>query len=135
MNYPPNFLIIDDDPVNNAVCQLTIKTSLKDSKVKTFTIPEKGFEYIANSSQANKNGLVTIILLDINMPTMTGWEFLNRFEQLDQMIKGQYKIYILSSSVNDKDKERAYANRLVTDYIVKPLSREIIFSIVSSHAK
>jgi CheY-like chemotaxis protein len=77
------------------------------------------------------NESTSIILLDLNMPIMSGWEFLERFEELDEIIKKQVKIYILSSSVDPRDKERAGKNKDVEDYIVKPLTKEIVLEITS----
>ena len=73
----------------------------------------------------------TIILLDINMPLMNGWEFLNLFDKLEDKVKSYYKVYIISSSVSVVDKELAQSNHNIVDYISKPLTSEIILSITS----
>ena len=124
-----SFVVIDDDPVNNALCQMVINIAVAGAEVKTFTVPETGFEYI--SAEYSKNGHKAILLLDLNMPTMTGWEFLELFESLDEKIKSRLEIYVLSSSVDPHDKERASANKNVVDYIVKPLTKEIVVNISS----
>ena len=123
------FVVIDDDPINNALCQIAIKVAVSGAEVKTFTIPETGFEYI--STEYSRNGKKAILLLDLNMPTMSGWEFLERFERLDEKIKNRLKIYVLSSSVDPRDKERAASNKNVLDYIIKPLTKEIVVTISS----
>jgi CheY-like chemotaxis protein len=125
------FVVIDDDPVNNALCKMIIKLALGKMDVKTFTLPEKGFQFIKTEYTMNMNGSISIILLDLNMPIMSGWEFLERFEELDEVIKKQVKIYILSSSVDPRDKEQAGKNKHVEDYIVKPLTKEIVLEITS----
>jgi CheY-like chemotaxis protein len=125
------FVVIDDDPLNNALCKMIIKLALGKMDVRTFTLPEKGFQFIKTEYAVNMNGSTSIILLDLNMPIMSGWEFLERFEGLDEIIKKQVKIYILSSSVDPRDKERAGKNKDVEDYIVKPLTKEIVLEITS----
>jgi CheY-like chemotaxis protein len=125
------FVVIDDDPLNNALCKMIIKLALGKMDVRTFTLPEKGFQFIKTEYAMNMNGSTSIILLDLNMPIMSGWEFLERFEELDEIIKKQVKIYILSSSVDPRDKERAGKNKDVEDYIVKPLTKEIVLEITS----
>jgi len=125
------FVVIDDDPLNNALCKMIIKLALGKMDVRTFTLPEKGFQFIKTEYAVNMNESTSIILLDLNMPIMSGWEFLERFEELDEIIKKQVKIYILSSSVDPRDKERAGKNKDVEDYIVKPLTKEIVLEITS----
>ena len=130
MDFISDFIIIDDDEVSNNICKIIITTALRNSEVILFSDPESGFEYIGNRPLSSKNHK-TILLLDINMPSMTGWEFLSRFERLEENTRMQYKIYILSSSVDIKDKEHAGASRNIKDYIVKPLTHKIVYSIAS----
>ena len=72
-----------------------------------------------------------LIFLDINMPSMTGWEFLEYFDKLDDIIKNHFKIYILSSSVDQRDKDKANTNSYIKGFISKPLTREIILSVAT----
>jgi response regulator RpfG family c-di-GMP phosphodiesterase len=125
------FVIIDDDPVNNALCKMIIKMVLGKMDVRTFTLPEKGFQFLETEYSGKENDSISIILLDLNMPIMSGWEFLERFEELDSQIKSQLEIYILSSSVDPRDKERADADKNVEDYIIKPLTKEIVKGILN----
>jgi two-component SAPR family response regulator len=122
----PDFILFDDDPVNNTLCQITIKKTVNQAKIKIFTAPQKGFQYI--STEQNN---YAILFLDINMRGMTCWEFLEQFDQLDEKIKAKFKIYVLSASLSPADKERAVSNKNVADYIEKPLTREKIKKIIS----
>jgi CheY-like chemotaxis protein len=63
-----------------------------------------------------------LLLLDINMPIMSGWEFLEMFDNLDFEVKDRVKICILSSSIDERDKVRSYANKNVLEFLVKPLT-------------
>ncbi len=69
------------------------------------------------------------------MPTWSGWDFLDNFEKLDEKIKSQIKIYILSSSIDASDKHRARENKNVVDYIEKPLSEKTVFSMLEQKWK
>ncbi len=122
------FIIIDNDPVNNLLCTLTIRDVLDKAEIQTFNFPIKGFEYLAEKYVNTTN--LTVLLLDINMPIWTGWDFLDNFEKLDDEIKRQIKIYILSSSIDANDKQRASGNKNVVDYIEKPLSEKTVFSML-----
>lgn len=77
----------------------------------------------------NKSFTETTLFLDINMPTMSGWEFLEAFERFDALIKEQYNIYILSSSVNIGDINAAKANPLVIGFLEKPLNQGMLAKI------
>jgi response regulator RpfG family c-di-GMP phosphodiesterase len=120
------FLIVDDDPQNNSLSRLAIRKIMGNVQVTDFEIPETGLEYIEKEFQLTDPDEKTILLLDINMPTMTGWEFLEVFENFSDKIKEHFQIYILSSSVDPSDIERAKSNSLVADFIEKPLNKEAL---------
>ena len=98
-------------------------------EVLTFQIPEKGFEFIENEYSKEYVESITILFLDINMPTWSGWAFLENFEHLASEIKKQIRIYMLSSSVDQKDMERALNNGNVCDYIKKPLNKNKLLEL------
>jgi two-component SAPR family response regulator len=120
-----NFIVVDDDSVNNLICRKVIKNVFPEAEVLAFTNPEKTLLYI-KSNYAYSFGKTTILLLDINMPILSGWDFLEEFEGFDPNIKEQLKIYMLSSSTDQLDKDRANENKNVYGYIEKPLTKEII---------
>src|SRR5437870_13687949 len=98
MKSPIRYIIIDDDPVNILLCRMIIKSVWGKVNIQTFEVPETGFEYIKTEYTKNKDEVPTVLFLDINMPSWTGWEFLENFEMLDEKIKMQIKIYLLTSS-------------------------------------
>jgi response regulator RpfG family c-di-GMP phosphodiesterase len=105
--------IIDDDNINNFLSENSIKKANFDLFVRTFTNPIEAIS-VLNELPFNPE---TIILLDLNMPEMSGWDVI-------AMLKHQYDIYILTSSVSpaDRDKCRNYIN--VKGFISKPLTSE-----------
>src|SRR5580765_8246825 len=109
------FIVIDDDPINNFLCNIILKKLLGTPDFQSFTIPEKGLMFIEKELAGDKP---VILFLDINMPGMTGWDVLERFALLSDNIKSLVKIYILSSSVDERDKEKASKNPYVSGYIV-----------------
>ncbi len=126
----PDFIIIDDNGINNNICQMVIEKSLVGSVVRTFTEPENGLEHIKYKYQlANANNSV-ILLLDINMPTLNGWEVLEQFEQLPKEVQQMFKIFMLSSSVTQQDKTQAQNHPFVNGYIEKPLTIARLKSII-----
>ena len=131
MNKLYNFLVIDDDEINNMICRLVIQQVITETTIQTYTKAEKALEYIA--AEYTKEGKETpvILLLDINMPSMSGWEFLDEFETLSEQIKKSFLIYMLSSSVDERDMQRADANVNVQGFLSKPLNKLMVEKLSS----
>jgi CheY-like chemotaxis protein len=125
----PHFIIVDDDPTNNFITKRVIKKISPHADVITFTDPEEGLDCIL-STIVKPNSGEAILLLDINMPTMTGWQFIEHLEQESTVFSERLLIYILSSSVDSADKERAKANPHIIDYIMKPLRAEAVIHLL-----
>jgi CheY-like chemotaxis protein len=117
----PDFIVIDDDPLNNMICQNIINITIPHADVKTFTLPEKGLEHILHTY----TGVETkdlVLFLDINMPVLTGWDVLDQINDFPAAVRDRLKIFMLSSSISSSDKERANNDPRVSGYIVKALS-------------
>lgn len=128
----PRFITIDDDSVNNMISKLTIEMVTNKPEVVTFTNPSEGFDFIVSEYGTNHLQRQTVLLLDINMPVMSGWEFLERFDNMKDDVKKLFNIYILSSSVDPRDKQRSYANKNVKGFLVKPLVKDNVLEIIGS---
>lgn len=118
------FIIVDDDPENNYITKHALKKTLPGVALLDFTNPELAIEYI-KSKEAEKFSNA-ILLLDINMPQMSAWEFLDKLEYLPPSVHNRLNIYINSSSVNPSDIERSRTHPRIIDFIEKPLSKEVI---------
>jgi len=135
MKTTTRFIVIDDDLINNMLCSIVIKGAGEKLRIQTFNAPKTGFGYIEKEYGNNEKEMPTVLFLDINMPTWTGWEFLENFEKLDENIRKQIKIYMLSSSVDAKDIDRAKSNPNVVDYISKPLTTKIVSKIIMNEIR
>ena len=120
-------LLIDDDAGNNTVSRIFLKKVVIETEIVAFTDPELGLEYIA--TEYAKKPVTTILLLDINMPILSGWDVLERFMRMPEAIKKYFTIYILTSSINRDDKQRAAAHPLVSAYIEKPMTIGLLNAI------
>lgn len=114
-----NYIIIDDDKINNMVCESVIKKLNPDNEVLSFLRAEDALSYLQNPSNPKPN----IILLDINMPEMDGWEFLDIYLKKNNS-EDLAHIFMLSSSINQADFDKAKKYSEVVDYIVKPFSKD-----------
>lgn len=124
-----NYLVVDDDQINNMICKKILQRTIEGSEVQTFTDPDTALIYI-KSSFGRKDAQKTIVFLDINMPAITGWEFLESFERFDTRVKDSLIIFMLSSSVDPNDRQRALNNSNVTGYIEKPLTIEKVLDLI-----
>jgi CheY-like chemotaxis protein len=113
---PPvkRILIIDDDPVNNMINQKLIKKFNPAVQIDTTMNAVEALKML----EANPDDKPDLVLLDINMPVMTGWEFLE-----EAKAKGiELLVVMLSSSIDKYDQSKSSKYPVVVDYVVKPLS-------------
>ncbi|MCX2837619.1 response regulator [Salinimicrobium sp. MT39] len=121
MKKPRQYIIVDDDRTNNLICEYAVKGYDPGAKVISFTNPEAALIHIEKELKA-EGQVPTVLFVDVNMPAMSGWEFLEELEKLDHGIKQKFTIYILSSSTEDFNEEREQFP-YVADFLSKPLSK------------
>ena len=110
-------LLIDDDPIVNFIHSKVIQSQFPKSEVLVFNNGLTALEYIKGHRQ-----LSYLIFLDLNMPVMNGWDFLNAVAAEESELALQ--IHVLTSSIDPQDKIRAQQNKLVCSYRSKPLKAE-----------
>ncbi|WP_416866721.1 MAG: response regulator [Imperialibacter sp.] len=111
--------LIDDDEIFLMISTVNLKTVCSDVEILTATNGQEGLLQL-NSAQPN------VILLDVNMPVMGGWEFLEKLSGAGIGVNLDFPIYITTSSVDPEDKRRAQLHPLVKGFIEKPLTAEKI---------
>ncbi|MEP4090217.1 response regulator [Ekhidna sp.] len=120
-------VLIDDDATTNYLNKMIIERSELVDEVLTFDSAEEALDYFVRNDRPKDDSLV---LLDINMPIMDGWQFLDHCKS--ENIPHPSKIVMLTSSINPADKERA-DTKYGVDYKPKPLSVDMIKDLVSSY--
>ena len=115
-----NILIIDDDPSINFLNKLVIEKSPVQAEVNVHTNASEALSEISSSTLSPK-----MILLDINMPIMDGWQFAQEYERLPEHVQSS-KIFILSSSINPSDQEKAEQSPVIDGFYSKPLTTAIL---------
>ena len=126
-----HFLLIDDDEIFQFIMKNTIAEVSPDIKIEFFSDGEKGIDFLKRNLSAAIN-LPDIILLDVNMPFMDGWEFLNEYKSLKTEIKKDINIYLLTSSNNPGDIAKAKEISALSGYLVKPISKDGIKNLITN---
>lgn len=123
------FLLIDDDDIISVIHPATIQRAISDSDIE---ITPSGNEAIALIDELIhlEESPPDYIFLDINMPEISGFEFLDLLTETELDFLKDSKIIMLSSSVNQKDIERAKTYPMIRDFISKPLTVEYIRELV-----
>jgi two-component system, chemotaxis family, chemotaxis protein CheY len=119
----PIIALIDDDKIFQLTASKTIKASQLTDQVLQFENGEDAMRYLKDHI-AEATNLPDYIFLDINMPFMDGWMFLEDYAVLKPSLAKPMTIYMVSSSIDPRDINRARNNRDVAEYVIKPVSRE-----------
>ncbi|MDO6759854.1 response regulator [Tamlana sp. 2_MG-2023] len=122
-------LLIDDDKFTSFYNEKIVKKHNKFGEIISLNSGKAALEYLEEAI-AGKALKPDVIFLDINMPAMNGWEFIEAYKELDAKFTDDIKIIMLTTSSNPKDKERSQTLNEITDYINKPLSLSILDNII-----
>ncbi len=122
--------LIDDDHLVNFLNQEIIKESYPQQLVRAFDNVIEAIEYFKQlvGIDVTKKS-IKYIFLDINMPGLDGWDFLDLFEQLPASVTAQCKLIMHTSSIDPSDIEKTKTFKSVSDYTTKPLTSQILAKI------
>lgn len=129
-------LLIDDDLPTNFIHQKIIQQAAVDVVVKSITNVQEALDFITysgiyeNTSEIPRPG---VIFLDINMPGLNGWDFMNAYHQLNNRFKSKSIIIMLSTSLDPEDKKRALLDEEIVTFLNKPLKPEMVTDILDHY--
>lgn len=130
-------LLVDDDEATNFLSNIIIEESDCTTLVKTEQTAKAALNYLADSGRVPERSNILpfpeLIFLDINMPAIDGWEFLAKYKLLKNSLQHTPVIIMLSTSLNPDDKLRALSIPEVSDFQYKPMTPEMIQSIMATH--
>lgn len=131
MSHVKKICVIDDDDTYSFLIKAQIRKKFPEMEWLNFEDGNDAIAYLTNNNYLDE--LPDIILLDINMKLMDGWEFLEEFIELKKLFSKNILIYVVSSSINPHDVEKAKSYSDVSDYIVKPIPEEQLIEILSAN--
>jgi len=124
-------LCVDDDPITLMLCKMVISKSSFATEIITAQNGEEALNYFddlkLNNLGAEIKKYPSLVFLDLNMPVMDGWEFLDHFskEEYTSAFKNT-KIIVLSSTIDPNDIEKSKTYSMVLDFLSKPITKEIV---------
>ena len=123
--------IIDDDKIQHFTIEKSMQQQGILKKMLSFLDGEEAMTFFSNNL-TNSALLPDIIFLDLNMPVVNGWQFLQQYEVIKEQIPKKIKIYVVSSSINDSEINQATSNINVEGFLSKPLKPEALKEILMS---
>lgn len=129
----PLTYIVEDDKANNYLCKMTLD-EVGITNVRSFLRAELALADLRNMVE-NKEEFPSLILLDINMPAMDGWAFLNEYRNFPNEARAKTTIYLFSTSDHPRDLEKKQSYPEVLDFLAKPLSEEVANSLKEKYLR
>lgn len=127
----PLVCIIDDDDIHQYTTSRIVNSTQLAQKVLLFSDGEYALDYFGeNINDIDK--IPDVIFLDLAMPVMDGWQFLTEFIKLKPKAGKSITLYLMSSSINPTDLRRAKLISAVSDFIVKPFTKERCAGILNA---
>jgi two-component system, chemotaxis family, chemotaxis protein CheY len=130
---PPIVALVDDDKIFQLTASKTIKALQLSDNVLQFENGEDALKYLVDHASRPED-LPDYIFLDINMPFVDGWMFLQDYAGFKQNLKKEISIFMVSSSIDPRDIHRARSIPDVQEYVVKPLSKEKFIQLLNAEA-
>ena len=123
-----DFIIIDDSKLDCFIAEKIIRNTGKGDDIRSFTMAKEALDHISKNPVAE--GRKTIVIVDIQMPLMNGFEFVEAFEQLPEEARKGYVLYMLSSSINENDLNRVQSYPSIKQFLNKPLTSNMLSTLL-----
>ena len=121
-------LCVDDDPITLMLCKKVIQKSNFSKEIDTAVNGEDALNYFDGllTTKSNSNNFPQLIFLDLNMPVMNGWEFLDVFSKNQYLKFSKIKVIVLSSTIDPEDIQKSKQYPMVIEFLSKPITTEIL---------
>jgi two-component SAPR family response regulator len=122
------FVIIDDDVITCLIFEKIIERAFNTPDITSFSKPVEALDYL--KSFKKEEMVQTVVFVDLKMPVLNGWNLIKEIEELDEDIKQELLVFILSSSMDPTDIQTGKTNPIVLGYFVKPLVEEHLLKVM-----
>ncbi|MBS7788091.1 response regulator [Flavobacterium sp. CYK-55] len=129
-------LLVDDDSATNFINEITIRKAGIKSHIQICNSAQKALDFLSCSgefSHVSSPPQPGMILLDINMPGMSGWDFLEHYENIPNNQKAKMIVVMLTTSMNPDDRKRSEGNENIKSFIPKPLAQDHLIQIIEEN--
>lgn len=121
-------VIIDDDPISILVCETMIKKANFTEKIKTFNDAKDALAFFDRHYTDGKE-MPDFIFLDIQMPEISGWDFMDAYGQFSHIPVRTPHVVMLSATFDPDDQQKATQNNLIISFISKPITKEALLNL------
>ena len=115
--------LIDDDNIYQYTARILVESTGLVKQIQSFYNGFEAINWFRDQKNIDSETLPDVIFLDINMPVMNGWEFLEEYHKLYTNLPKPIVVYVVSSSVDSSDMQKSRTYNAVSDYLVKPVNR------------
>ncbi|NHN26329.1 response regulator [Flavobacterium jejuense] len=119
-------MLVDDDPFTNKYNEIVLNQMNASENIVIFQNAKEALQYLDEMKEE-----VNLILLDINMPIMNGWQFIEHYESLEKEKQTAIVVVMLTSSMNSDDKKRALDFKSIKKFINKPMTAGLVKEILA----
>lgn len=128
-----SILLVDDDEASNFLHSIFINKLDLDVNLNSALNGQEALDFILGKGQEELE-LPCMVMLDLRMPIMNGWQFMEAYEELvPKKLKDQITIVLVTISDNQEDKNRAITNPFIADFSQKPLSDDTFKQLIQKH--
>jgi CheY-like chemotaxis protein len=128
-------MLVDDDSLFNIINEKIMQITRFSERIDTYVQPKDALTFLKNALLLNYAEFPDVMFIDVNMPHMDGWQFLDRLNEFPKSALSKCRIYMLTSSIDQSDIEKAEGYSIVSALISKPLTVERLEKILAEKPK
>ena len=130
MDYKHKYvMVVDDNQIDLYIAEMVMMTTRFAEKVICVSSAREALDYLTPLGESS-DGLPSLIFLDINMPEMTGFDFLTEYRTLPENIRKKCIIMMLTTSLDEQDRRQAEDNEFVKRFLNKPLDKDKLAQLI-----